>query len=252
MPLLGDEGHAKMVRFLDSAADLIKRPDAILLISAHWEETVATITGNPRPELIYDYYGFPRESYEITYPAEGSPQLAGQVMSALSDAGVQARIDGDRGFDHGMFVPLIMMYPNADIPCVQLSLVKGLDADIHLKLGEALAPLSNQNLLVLGSGFSFHNMRQFFIPQEKDTGNIEFDEWLNRILSDPDMPWEDQYKALSNWQAAPSARYCHPREEHLLPLHVCFGMARGRGPARRVFNDTILGKLASAFLWPSS
>jgi len=125
------------------------------VISAHWEERVPTITAQGSPPLIYDYFGFPPEAYTITYPAPGNPALAQALYGALEEEGFTPKLDTHRGFDHGLFVPLKIMYPNADIPCVQLSLIKGLDSETHLRLGKALRSLKEQNLLILGSGFRF-------------------------------------------------------------------------------------------------
>ena len=249
LPLLGDEGHKDMVATLQQIATKIPKPTAILLISAHWEANVPTITAAPNPALIYDYYGFPPESYEITYPAPGSPELARDVHTQLKKNGFKAELHYQRGFDHGMFVPLTIMYPEADIPCVQLSLVKGLDAEEHLKIGQALKGLDDENLLIIGSGFSFHNMRAFFAQDTPETkaATSAFDTWLKETCCSPAFNEMDRYKLLIDWEQAPSARYCHPREEHLLPLHVCCGMA-GQ-PCTEYFGLDIIGKKSSMFLW---
>ena len=167
LPLLGDPAHREMVENLQIIAGRIAKPTAILVISAHWEERVATLTSGAKPALIYDYYGFPEKSYEIEYPCPGEPALADQVQRLLTEAGIEARLDAQRGFDHGLFVPLKIMYPEADIPCIQLSLVKGLDPAEHIRIGKALAGLRQEGLLVIGSGFSFHNMKAFFTPDTR-------------------------------------------------------------------------------------
>lgn len=248
LPLLGDGGHAEMVDNLETLADRIGTPSAVLVISAHWEEPLPTLTAGERPELIYDYYGFPPESYEIEYPAPGEPELAAAVHAAVSADNAPCRLDDKRGFDHGLFVPLKIMYPEADIPCVQLSLIRGLDAAAHLALGASLARLEPRNLLILGSGFSFHNMRAFFVPDTPETArhNAAFQEWLAETCAS-DMDREEREARLASWEDAPHARYCHPREEHLLPLHVCCGAARS--PASAQYGLTIFGKQATAFLW---
>jgi len=225
------------------------RPSAILVISAHWEEAVPTVTSGAAPELIYDYYGFPPESYEITYPCPGHPELAAAVYQALVNAGLPARQDAARGFDHGLFVPLKLMYPQADIPCVQLSLVNNLDARTHLAIGHALKALDFPGLLVIGSGFSFHNMRAFFSPETPAmrAANQEFEAWLQDTCGNPELDEAQRLQRLENWTQAPAARFCHPREEHLLPLHVCQGLA-GRACDRHV-SMTVLGKQASLVYW---
>src|SRR5690606_22687549 len=131
-------------------------------ISAHWEQEVATLMSASHPEMLYDYSGFPPQTYEIKWPAPGDPQLAGEVQSLLAEAGIPSELDAQRGFDHGTFVPLALSYPQADIPTLQLSLLAGLDPAEHLRLGRALAPLRDEGVLILGSGMSYHNMRGFF------------------------------------------------------------------------------------------
>ncbi|MCG8523532.1 MAG: dioxygenase [Pseudomonadales bacterium] len=249
MPLLGDPGHQDMVdRLTELAADL-RKPSAILVISAHWEEAIPTITSATTPSLIYDYYGFPSEAYKIEYPCPGEPVLAQQVAQALDQAGIQARLDDQRGLDHGAFVPLKLMYPEAKIPCIQLSLVNTLDASTHLAIGRALQALDYDNLLVLGSGFSFHNMRAFFAAQtpEIQARNLAFEDWLEQTCGDSSLSEPERAKRLADWEQAPHARFCHPREEHLLPLHVCYGLANKASD--RHIAATILGKQSGMFYW---
>ncbi len=159
LPLLGDEGHKEMGVSLKNITSMIAKPSVILVISAHWEERIPTITVGAKPSLIYDYYGFPEQSYEIQYPAPGEPLLARTVFSLLRGKGIEAVLDDQRGFDHGLFVPLKIMYPEADIPCIQLSLVNSLNPIEHIKIGEALSELNQEGLLVIGSGLSFHNIQ---------------------------------------------------------------------------------------------
>lgn len=249
LPLLGDDRHVEMVDNLKLIASKIDRPSAILVISAHWEEPTPVVTIGDRPPLYYDYYGFPQESYEIEYPAPGDQGLSDAVRAVLARQNLRCGEERERGFDHGVFVPLKIMYPEADIPCVQLSLLKGLDPAAHIGLGEALAGLETENLLILGSGFSFHNMRAFFAPDTEETAqaNTDFQEWLIETCFDEGMSQTERKQRLIEWESAPSARWCHPREEHLLPLHVCMGAA-GR-PCTEFFRPTIFGKAASTYLW---
>ena len=251
LPILGDAGHTEMVAFLKDIPTRLGEPSAILMISAHWEETQATITSASQPELIYDYYGFPPESYEIQYPAPGDPQLAQEVFELLQEAGIPARLDEQRGFDHGMFVPLKLMYPEAQIPCVQLSLLKGLDPEKHIALGKALSTLRQKNVLVVGSGMSFHNLRAFFSPEIiRRHEDEDFDRWLVETCSEQELSPDERQERLIEWEKAPFARLCHPREEHLLPLHVCYGMACAETPAAEVvFNQKIMNKKVTALLW---
>ena len=248
LPLLGDKGHQELVAFLKKITSTLGKPSAILVISAHWEEQQASITSGTAPKLIYDYAGFPAESYEIKYPAPGNPQLAKRIYDLLQNSGIEAKLDNDRGFDHGLYVPLKIMFPDADIPCIQLSLLKSLDAREHIRIGKALAELRNENLLVIGSGFSFHNMRAFFQSKGSiDDKNENFERWLIDTCTNNELSEEQREQQLTQWTEAPFARYCHPREEHLLPLHVCYGMCRST--AKLVFDGKVIGKKASAFLW---
>jgi aromatic ring-opening dioxygenase catalytic subunit (LigB family) len=237
-----------MVDFLAAIAPTLPVPSAILVISAHWEEASPTITSGEFPPLIYDYYGFPEESYAIQYPAPGNPPLAEETLRLLTRAGIEARLDGTRGFDHGLFVPLKIMFPAANIPCIQLSLVSGLEPAAHLGIGRALSGLRTQNVLVLGSGFSFHNMQAFFSSQDaSDPRNEAFHDWLGETCTNRSLTREEREQRLTGWEAAPHARYCHPREEHLLPLHVCCGLAGT--PASIAFEGEVLGKRALALRW---
>jgi 4,5-DOPA dioxygenase extradiol len=248
LSILGDPGHAAMISFMRRLPSQLRRPDAVLVISAHWEESVATLQGSASPSMFYDYYGFPKEAYEITYPAPGSPDLAARIAHLLKGKEIPCDVDGERGFDHGLFIPLKMMYPQADIPALQISLLHNLDAKAHLALGQALSGLLSENILVIGSGFSFHNLRAFDwrALDAPDPRNEEFQEWLIRVCTGAETQ-QQREQELTQWEAAPAARYCHPREEHLLPLHVCAGMAQR--PAELVFHDHILGKHSVAFLW---
>jgi aromatic ring-opening dioxygenase catalytic subunit (LigB family) len=249
LPLLGDARHQEMVACLRTIAGLVPKPAAIVVVSAHWEEDILAITAGPSPPLIYDYYGFPEESYAITYPCAGEPALAQRLQGLLADAGIGSALDARRGFDHGLFVPLKIMYPEADIPCVQLSLARPLDPATHIGIGRALRPLAADNVLLIGSGFSFHNMREFFgtgTPQAPEL-NAAFEAWLLDTCGATDRPETERRQALIRWAEAPGARFCHPREEHLLPLHVCYGAA-GQACVRSFALD-IMGKRASVYLW---
>ena len=249
LPILGDPSHKAMVDFMTQLPSQLVRPDAILVISAHWEENVTTLLGAQNPAMFYDYYGFPDKAYEITYSASGSPELADTVAGLLKKDNIAARIDRQRGFDHGLFIPLKLMYPEADIPCLQLSLVRGLDPAAHIALGKSLRGLMSENILVIGSGFSFHNIGAFFGQDSgaPDPANEAFQDWLIETCTSPSLDQSEREQRLIKWEKAPFARYCHPREEHLLPLHVCLGMAGE--PAKVVFNDRIMSKRGVAFLW---
>ncbi len=248
LPILGDASHKAMIDFMTALSSQLRRPEAILVVSAHWEERSATLLGAQHPPMFYDYYGFPAPAYEIQYPAPGSPALANQIAAALEKEQIPSRIDPQRGFDHGLFIPLKMMYPEADIPAIQLSLLRGLDSAAHIALGRALRSLNRTNILVIGSGFSFHNMNAFFSggAQGPDAANDAFQDWLIHVVAGS-LSQSEREARLIDWEQAPSARYCHPREEHLLPLHVCAAMA-GK-PGTLIFDDQILNKRSVAFLW---
>lgn len=247
LPILGDPGHQAMIDFMRELPARLRKPKAILVISAHWEESAATLMGAEHPVMFYDYYGFPEQAYTITYPAPGSPNYARRISELLKQNNIPTRIDFERGFDHGLFIPLKMMYPQADIPALQLSLLRGLDPAPHLALGKALRELASENLLVIGSGSSFHNLRAFFQQRSAtDSANDAFQDWLIETCAGSLSPSERERRLL-RWEQAPSARYCHPREEHLLPLHVCYGMADNA--AQVIFDGQIGGKRSLAFLW---
>ncbi|MDQ6997961.1 MAG: class III extradiol ring-cleavage dioxygenase [Mariprofundus sp.] len=249
LPLLGDPAHQEMISCLKHVVTLFEKPSAIVVISAHWEADRPTITSGLKPALIYDYYGFPKEAYEIDYPAAGDPELARNIFDLLKRAGIEAELNGTRGFDHGMFVPLKIMYPDADIPCVQISMLNTLDPLQHIQIGKALAALRAQNVLLIGSGLSFHNLKAFF-STSTDQGqglNASFERWLMQTCSDREIDEAERTQTLSHWGDAPGARYCHPREEHLLPLHVCYGLAQA--PAGEIFTMELMGKSISCYLW---
>lgn len=250
LPILGDPGHQGMIDFMKQLPGQLPEPEAILVISAHWEEPLATLLGSAQPPMFYDYFGFPDVAYEINYPAPGNPQLANKITSILNMEGIGAQVDAQRGFDHGLFIPLNLMYPQADIPVLQLSLIEGLDPLTHLDLGKTLGKLGCQNLLIIGSGFSFHNMSAFFHhdPVMVEPRNNLFQDWLIETVTG-DIPQAERENRLTAWENAPYARFCHPREEHLLPLHVCVGMAGC--PGRLLFDDKIMGVRCAAFGWQS-
>ena len=248
LPLLGDPGHQQLINFLQGISARIQTPSAICVISAHWEESRVTITSGKSPVLIYDYYGFPESAYAVQYPAPGSPDLAHKIFTALQQNGINTRLDEQRGFDHGLFVPLKLMFPDATIPCVQLSLLKNLNPADHIAIGKALRPLRQDNVLFIGSGFSFHNMRAFFSNHPGlDKQNIAFEEWLIDTCTNQTLSFDERASRLIGWIHAPAARYCHPREEHLLPLHVCAGLSDEA--AELMFEGEILGKRTCALIW---
>ncbi len=248
-PLLGDTRHTDLINFFKTVTTRLITPAAILVISAHWEAERPTVTAAKNPQLIYDYHGFPEETYKITYPAPGNVELAENIIRVLQQHGIPAKTDTSRGFDHGFFVPLKIMYPQASIPCVQLSLINTLDPADHIAMGRALADMDDDNLLFIGSGASFHNLRVFHEPPSEpaENNNNAFEEWLVDTMSSRQLNETTRQQRLENWRDAPAAGYCHPREEHLLPLHVCYGVAGA--PASHIEQVTFLGKRTSAHIW---
>ena len=229
----------------DYLAGLLKslpeRPKAFLIITAHWEADKPTVSVNPNPGMLYDYYGFPEHTYKLSYPAPGAPEIAAEVKRLIEKAGLPVATDESRGFDHGVFVPFLIVDPEAKIPVVMLSLRKDLDPAFHIALGKALEPLRDEGVAIVGSGMSFHDLRTF---RDGDTrASAAFDAWLDETAKA--APKEREAR-LSAWDKAPSARACHPREEHLLPLMVVAGAA-GDSPGKHDFRDVIAGKTISAF-----
>jgi aromatic ring-opening dioxygenase catalytic subunit (LigB family) len=223
-------------------ATLPERPKGIVVISGHWEARAFTAATAERPGMIFDYSGFPPHTYELSYPAPGDPTLAARVVSLLRDAGLPAALDPARGFDHGVFVPFLLVDPAATIPVVPLSLQADLDPAQHLAAGRALAPLRDEGILIVGSGMSYHNMRGYRTPAAV-AASATFDAWLTQAVeSDPDVRAE----ALIHWAGAPAARAAHPREEHLLPLMVAAGAGYDATGARP-FTDTVMMADISAF-----
>ncbi|HET6347152.1 MAG TPA: class III extradiol ring-cleavage dioxygenase, partial [Myxococcota bacterium] len=226
-----------LAAYLTSVARLPRSaPKALLVISAHWEAPVPTVMTAPRPPMLYDYYGFPEASYEITWPAPGHPELAARVRELLQGHGFSSAADGRRGFDHGTFVPLKLMYPDAAVPTVQLSLKEGLDPGEHLAMGRALAPLRDEGVFMIGSGMTYHNLRGFGRPEAAAAGRA-FDAWLQESMG---LPPAERERRLRDWERAPAARAVHPREEHLLPLMVIAGVA-GADPATVAFSGEFMG-----------
>jgi aromatic ring-opening dioxygenase catalytic subunit (LigB family) len=230
-------------RFLDGiAATLPEPPRALLVVSGHWEEAAFTASAAEKPQLIFDYTGFPEETYRLTWPAPGDPELAERVSSLLKQAGLPAAVSASRGFDHGVFVPLKVAFPEAQIPVVTLSLAGSLEPALHLAAGRALAPLRDEGVLIVGSGMSFHNLRGYFRPETPERAR-DFDAWLTQAV---ESPMGERDALLTAWRKAPFATYAHPREEHLIPLMVAAG-AGGGAPGMRIFSDEPMGAAISAY-----
>ncbi len=248
MPILNDPSHEKMIAFMKGIPKKLNRPRAIVVFSAHWEEEFVTIQSAKAPGMVYDYYGFPEQSYQIKYPCKGHVELAKEISGLFEASGVPHRLNDERPYDHGSYIPLMMMFPEADIPVIQVSLNHNLDAKTHLNIGKALSPLMKEKILFIGSGFSFHNMSRFDFSGRnvEDAQNNAFQDKLIEICCKT-LGKEGRFTQLVEWERIEGARYCHPREEHLLPLHICVGLSTQ--VATKVFDDYIAGKRATGFLW---
>ena len=213
----------KSVDWLSAFPKLLsEKPKAILSISGHWEEKEFTVSSAVHPPMIYDYSGFPANTYQVNYSAPGSPEIAARVQELLTKAGIKNQNNPTRGFDHGTFVPLSLMYPNADIPVVSMSIKNNYDPKEHLEMGKALEPLREEGVLIIGSGLTYHNMRGF---GSAGAGAVsqQFGQWLENAISNHDI--KERSELLENWEQAPAARLAHPEEDHLIPLMSVVGAA---------------------------
>ncbi|MEM9562342.1 MAG: class III extradiol ring-cleavage dioxygenase [Actinomycetota bacterium] len=219
-------------------------PRAVLMVSAHWETDEFTVQSHPAPPMLYDYGGFPDFTYHLQYPAPGSPEVAAEVVELLTAAGIPIEVeDRGRGFDHGVFVPLAVAYPDADVPVVQFSVRRDFDPVAHLAVGRAMAPLRDRGVLIVGSGFpSYHDLSNF------GSGAVdpsrEFDAWLTETMVGHVGP--ERSHRLRRWSEAPSARLAHPREEHLIPLLVAVGAAEGEAGVRQYHQERFMGAVNSS------
>ncbi|MEP2532977.1 class III extradiol ring-cleavage dioxygenase [Shimia sp.] len=220
-----------------------RTPRAIVMISGHWETDAFAVMSSPRPPMVYDYNNFPPHTYEVSYPAPGAPDLAKEVHDLIARAGLPTRLDPDQGYDHGTFVPMAVMYPNADVPLLQVSMRHSYDPADHMALGRALAPLRDRDVLIIGSGLSYHNLR-LFTPAARDPSTA-FDTWLTQTLA---LPAAARTHAVLDWETAPSARICHAKEDHLVPLFAALGAAEGESATRTYHQTGIRGGVtASSF-----
>lgn len=242
LPAFEPDEVASLATFLRQLPDALPPPRAVVVISAHWQAPVATVMNAPRPPLFYDYYGFPPESYRIEWPAPGAPALADRVQALLAQAGLDSATDSRRGFDHGTFIPLKLMYPQADVPVLQLSMLDRPDPAAHRALGAALAPLRDEGVLIIGSGMSYHDIRGFFVRNGRLPSEA-FDAWLQQAAcAEP----AERARRLDAWAQAPAARQAHPHPDHLLPLMVAAGAA-GEDRGRCIYSDLFGDARISAF-----
>jgi len=251
LPLMNHDSQQGLITLLRGLEEQVAESRAIVMITAHWEAEVVHLSGAPHPPLLFDYYNFPPETYEYEYPAPGAPDIARQASDLLHAAGLHCNIDCERGFDHGTFVPMMLIRPLADIPVLQISLLASMDPAAHMALGRALGPLLDHGATIIGSGLSFHNLDALLRGQLMSGSEDEaFDSWLNETLTDPKLDSIQRTQNLTRWSDAPGARFCHPREEHLLPLHVCYGAASAAGLAcENIYREKLMGFMTSGFRW---
>lgn len=219
------EMRARMQVLEASLADIPRqipaRPRAVLMVSGHWEAPQFRVMGNPHPPMVYDYHGFPVYTYSVRYQAPGAPDVARRVQQLGQAAGIAIQIDEQQGFDHGTFAPMAVIYPDADVPVLQLSLKAGYDPEQHLAIGRALSPLRDEGVLIIGSGLSYHNLR--LMGPAAQLPSTQFDHWLQQALLAATPA--QRTALLLDWQHAPAARVSHPSEDHLIPLMVAVGAA---------------------------
>jgi aromatic ring-opening dioxygenase catalytic subunit (LigB family) len=242
-PPFGPHAWDKLREFLAGVVESLPAPPkAFVVVTAHWETDEPTVSVAAAPGMIYDYYGFPKHTYELKYPAPGAPELGARAKNLIAGAGLPVETDGERGFDHGVFVPFLIVDPEARIPVVMISLQRDLDPGLHIAVGKALAPLRDEGVVIVGSGMSYHDLRHF--RDGDGRASERFDAWLGKAVTTPDPKARED--SLTHWAEAPFARECHPREEHLLPLMVAAGAAAdSRGVT--AFHDVIGGKTISGF-----
>ncbi|KAI5457765.1 Extradiol ring-cleavage dioxygenase, class III enzyme, subunit B [Mariannaea sp. PMI_226] len=263
MPILGDPGHDSIIYSLKNRVPKIlklgtpEQPRAIVVVTAHWSTAKPTISSAASHNLLYDYYGFPPESYQLQYPAPGSPEIARELHDALATEGLASELDDERGWDHGVFIPLLLVNPKADIPIVQLSVLESEDPEQHIRMGKALARLRASNVAIIGSGFaSFHNLGIMrALSRASASQQAEFraasDEWngaLTGAASKEDV--SERWRTLEGWRKFPHADMMHPPQggEHFMPLLVCAG-ASMEGEQTRRYADEFVGVEINTYYW---
>lgn len=238
-PMLAVEQN-EYSRFLEQTGAGLK-PDAIVIFTAHWETEVVTISSkDDEYETIYDFYGFPDELYQVKYPAKGSTKVAALVGQLLKESGISAAFDTNRGLDHGSWTMLKHMFPKADIPVVQVSVNPYRSAEEQYRIGEALRSLSSQNILLIGSGVTVHNLRAVkWGQQEPESWAVEFDEWLIEKMNKQDLNSLFQYEQL-----APHAKMAVPRAEHFVPLYIALGSGSAAAAPEVIYRSYQFGTLS--------
>jgi aromatic ring-opening dioxygenase catalytic subunit (LigB family) len=222
-------------------AEIGTTPTAICMVSGHWEQPDFAVMSSPNPPMLYDYGGFPPETYKIIYPAPGAPALAKHTAELIAAAGLPTHLDPKQGFDHGTFAPAYVMYPDASVPIYQVSLQHGYAPDVHFALGRALAPLRDEGVLIIGSGLSYHNLR-LFGPGAKVPSKA-FDDWLAVTMGTSGKARTD---ALLDWETAPYARTCHAQEDHLVPLFTALGAAEDEVATMVYHDENVFGGVTAS------
>lgn len=263
MPILGDPSQKEITYSLKNRVPKLlglgtpSQPRAIVLITAHWSTFTPTISSANSHSLLYDYYNFPPEAYKLKYPASGEPAVAKEIKAAFEAAGLKPEEDAERGWDHGVFVPMLLVNPKADIPIVQISVLQSEDPEKHLRMGAALAHLRESNIAIVGSGFaSFHNLRTM-MPMLRGGGaaqsafKAKSDQWNNALTAavvskDSKTRWD----GLKGWRALPHADEMHPPAggEHFMPLIVCAGAA-SEGEEAKTYKDKFVGVDIFTYYW---
>lgn len=235
--------NSEASQFLQEFSNSILPPKAIVIASAHHEASGVKIVNDPLPETLYDFGGFAPEMYELIYPAKGNPELAKRVSDLLAEAGINSEMDSNRGFDHGVWSPLMLIWPEANIPIVQVSIDPSRDAKYHYDLGKALAPLREDDVLVIGSGHITHNLQVIFSALRQ---GVENPDMVNKVGAFTDWFYQ-QFESgnvdkILDWKdAAPYSTENHPTDEHLMPLFFAYGAGSRIGNA-----ENSNGKAASA------
>ena len=221
--------------------ELPEKPKAVVMISGHWETEDVRVMHAAKPPMVYDYYNFPKHTYDVVYPASGAPELAERVAAMIGNTGLAVSLDETQGYDHGTFVPMAILYPQADVPLIQVSIRKSYDPAEHFAIGRALAPLRDEGVLIIGSGLSYHNLR-LFGPQA-EVPSKAFDTWLHEALA---LEPEERTKNLIDWESAPYARVCHAQEDHLVPIFAALGAAESEPATRTYHEDGIFGGVTAS------
>nr|MBO2470065.1 dioxygenase [Bacillota bacterium] len=238
-PTLAVEDSA-YARFLRQLGDALERPRALVVFTAHWVHPTQQVSVAAQHRLLYDFYGFPEELYRLTYPAQGDPELAREIAERLAQAGIACSLDAERGLDHGVWVPLRLLYPEADVPVVALSVNPSLPPEEQYRIGQALMSLCNEGVLIIGSGGTVHNLSALdWAAPAAASWAVQFDDWLAQVLAVWDLPTLFRYAEL-----APHAQRAVPTSEHFVPLLIAMGAADGVQRAARLYQAYQYGSLS--------